>query len=307
MKKIILMLIAILTTSIVMGLVYQQEYEPSDKSARSEAQFVVTALKYEPYPVNPGDYFDLWIKAENIGNTEATNAKFELAPKYPFSSTDKLVREYGSITGNKGKAEGNNQVVLKYRVKVANDSPEGVSNIDFKTNTGNVGVEGITKSLPVEIRKTKTDFDVVMQDSTTQGTSLAISNTGEDAATAVTLTIKEQEGFSVKGPRSSIIGNLDRGDFTTLTFQITPKNKDENEILVQIDYTDTAGVRTSIAKKVKVDITPPTSAEGTQLNRRNSSTTTSITSKAIYIIAGFALGIIVMGLRNKTKKKRMNT
>lgn len=310
MKKIILMLIAIITTSIVMGAVYQQEFEPSDKSARSEAQFVVTALKYEPYPVNPGDYFDLWIKAENIGNTEAINAKFELAPKYPFSSTDKLAREYGSITGNKGKADENNQVVLKYRVKTANDAPEGISNIDFKTNTGNVGDDVITKSLPIEIRKTKTDFDVVMQDSTTQGTSIAISNTGEDPATAVTVTIKEQEGFSVKGPRSSIIGNLDRGDFTTLTFQINPKKKDENELLVQIDYTDTAGVRTSIEKKVEVDITLPASlGANAQINGRanNTTLTGNLLSKSMYIIAGFALGIIVMSLRNRAKKKRMNT
>ncbi len=302
MKKLILSLILMLalTMSITYGVVYQQDYITNDQSAPGDAQFAVTLLKYEPYPINPGSYFDLWIKVDNIGNGDATNAKFELVPKYPFSSTDNLIREYGTVTGNKGKEDENNQVVLKYRIKVADDSPEGNSEIEFRASTGNIGTGAITKELPIAIKKTETDFDVVMQDSTAQGTALAISNIGSDPATAVTVTIKEQEGFTLKGPRSSIVGNLDKGDFTTLTFQITPQNKSTNKLLVQIDYTDIAGVRHSLEKQVQVDITPPTPTV-----IRNTSGSSSLLSNATYIGVGLAVGIIVMLFRNKRKRRKI--
>lgn len=304
MKKIIsiLILAVIMTMSVAYAAVYEQDNPPSDQTAPGEAQFAVTVLKYEPYPVTPGSYFDLWIKVDNIGNTDATNAKFELVPKYPFSSTDNLVREYGKVVGNRGKADENNQVVLKYRVKVADDSPEGISNIEFDASTGNIGAGPIKKNLPIDIEKTKTDFDVVMQDSSAQGTSIAISNIGEDAATAVTVTVPEQDGFTVKGPRSSIIGNLNMGDFTTLTFQITQVNKNAKELLVNIDYTDVAGVRSSIQKKVSVDITTPTSAVGT--TTKKASSTTSILLVVVYIAIGLGVGILIMALRNRARKRR---
>ncbi len=303
MKKLILSLVLMLAlmVDITFGQVYQQEYTTNDQRAPpGEAQFAVTLLKYEPYPVNPGSYFDLWIKVDNIGNGDATNAKFELAPKYPFSSTDNLVREYGKIVGNRGKKDENNQVVLKYRVKVADDSPEGNSEIEFKASTGNIGTSAITKELSINIERTETDFDVVMQDSTAQGTALAISNIGSDPATAVTVTIKEQEGFTLKGPRSSIVGNLDKGDFTTLTFQITPQNKNTNKLLVQIDYTDIAGVRHSLEKQVQVDIAAPTTTA-----TRKTSGSSGLLSNAMYIGIGLAIGIVVMVFTNRKRRRKI--
>jgi hypothetical protein len=45
----------------------------------------LTSLKYEPYPVNPGEYFDLWVSAQYVGNTGSAGITFTLNPSYPFS------------------------------------------------------------------------------------------------------------------------------------------------------------------------------------------------------------------------------
>ena len=82
----------------------------------------VQVLKYEPYPVNAGDWFDMWVKVQNVGQADAKNVVFTLQPAYPFSSDDALVRNYGIIFGtinaySVDQKNSANEVILKYRVK----------------------------------------------------------------------------------------------------------------------------------------------------------------------------------------------
>lgn len=299
MKKLVLFLISTLfIISISNGAIFEEEYTGGLTNTPQGSQFLVQTLKYEPYPVNPGDFFDVWIKVENIGNQDALNSKFELVPKYPFSSNDNLIREYGRISKNRGLEGEINQVVLKYRVKVADNAPEGINDLEFKAFPS-----GTTKKLRIEIGKTKTDFDVVMQDSTAQGTSLAIANIGENPATAVIIRIKEQEDFTVRGSQASIIGNLDKGDFTTVTFKLT-EEKNANELLIQIDYTDIAGVRNSVEKKVIVDIISTSLFQEGGQGRYNLGSSGGLLSKLFYVVIGITLGIVIVIAKRKLKKRK---
>lgn len=305
MKKLILVLISIL---VIMNIAYGAiteitEIGPATRITPQEAQFRVQTLKYDPFPVNPGDYFDVWIQVENIGVKDAPNARFELVTKYPFSSTGQLVGDYGRIVGISGKDAGNNQVVLKYRVKVADDAPEGSSELEFKALPDSSMDVGIIKKLPIDIGKTKTDFDVVMQDSTAQGTSIAIANIGDNPATAVTVRINPQDGLKVKGSDASIIGNLDKGDFSTVTFQIMP-DQNYNGVLVQISYTDIAGIRNILEKKIIADIAAP-SALTAGMGARAGSNTGSYLTNLSYVAAGIVLAVIVMYIRKKSKKTKI--
>ena len=313
---------------------YQMDFNntPSTNTI-SSSTLIVKVLKYEPYPVSAGDWFDLWIKVQNIGQYDAPNARFELQPAYPFSSNDSLIRDYGLLPGTLnaykfGMTGDANEVILKYRVKTADNAPEGTSNLRFASSTdyknpsmGSVGID-----LPIEIGKTKTDFDVVMQDSSAQGISFAISNIGENAATAVTVTLEPQDfsnftGRNITGarnftrenypgrtsanvtgltvPMSSIIGNLEKGDFTTVTFQATLNS---NIARIKIDYTDIAGVRNSVEKTVPVTSVQRTAASTTAANAARK-TTTSLPSY-IYIVIGIILGIMGLIVYNKISKKK---
>lgn len=293
----------------VQAQLYEVNYNASSADTPIDPHFSVMTLKYEPYPVNAGDWFDVWVKVQNIGQNDAKNTRFELQPDYPFSSNDSLVRDYGIVPGTasayKMDMQGDaSEVILKYRVKAADNAPEGTSNLKFTAMPDSTNPQNsITVDLPIVIGETKTDFDVVMQDATSQGVSLAISNIGTNAATALTILIEPQDYVNITGASSSIIGNLDKGDFTTVTFQIAP-NRNLHELKVQIAYTDTAGVRNTIEKTVPVNM-------GSSFNQLSTTATRSAStgiSKYIYLIIGIVIGIFLVFvyrfyLRSKSKRK----
>ena len=311
MKKIFLLFVVVLLTiSLVRADLYTQNYTSLGAGAINpeNAQFAVRVIKYEPYPVNPGNYFDLWIKVQNIGSNDAQDATFELIPKYPFTSTDNLVRHYGkiaglsSVSGISNSLINTNEVVLKYRVKVADDATEGPSAIEFKSSSGGINSVAISTLLNIQIAKTGTDFDVIMQESGTSGTSFGVSNIGRNPATAVTFRVVDPTNFNVNGPSASIIGNLDAGDFTTVTFQLTPKTN-KKEVNVRIDYTDVAGARQSINQTVPVYIASSgfgSSTSGTTTRAK----TTSIPYLAIIIslVIGILLGFVLRKIMRRKKK-----
>jgi len=296
----------------------------STGAAGETPRFAVQVLKYDPYPVNPGDWFDVWIKAQNIGGEDAPNARFELVLGYPFSTDEPTVQEFGIVSGM-GKAMNNrkagesqpqeNQVVVKYRLKVADNAPEGTSTLRLKIGTNGIIDTQSNVDLPISIGKTKTDFDIVMQDSSEQGTAFAIANTGEFSATAVTVTIKDQDGITIKGAQSSIIGNLDKGDFTTVTFQIIP-GKSTKTVTVEVAYTDIAGIRNILQKTVAVDITPPAIATTTNgATRTGSGARSSTSSRSIASLSAtykvpalaFLAGIVLMFFINRRRRKHHET
>lgn len=303
-----------------------QDY--TNPSLEGRAQFVFKEMKYEPYPVNAGDWFDVWIKVQNVGVVDAPNSTFVLAPAYPFSAPeDTLVQSYGLVPGTMNAAnylkEGEtvgqeSQIVLKYRVQVVGNADSGTYNLTlyaypYGVNGTNGVFQTLSFSLPITVAKTKTDFEVVMQDVSQQGVSFSIANTGENPATAVVVGVQPDPSIFVRGPQSTILGNLDTGDFTTVTFQIAPRvgpgsqmgqsggqaaqatrPSIANSILLNISYTDTAGIRNTIQKNVTVDLSSLAfNATGGRTGRFGASATTTDYTPWIYGFVGLALGALI--------------
>jgi hypothetical protein len=310
MKKLLLFALAvlILQVSYTNAASYSENYS-STSTNKDTPQFFITTLKYEPYPVNAGDWFDVWVKAENLGREDATNAQFELVTPYPFESYD-TVRQYGRIPGtdnansikqpDESMIEAN-QVIMKFRVRAADNAPYGTSLLKIRMKTDKDSDYSIDQDVPIEIEKTKTDFDVVMQESTDQGISFAIANIGENAATALTVSVPDQQGVVIRGPRSSIIGNLDKGDFTTASFLVSPE-KNKGDILLQLAYTDIAGVRNTINKTVIVDSYSLSNSTITGF-RRPTSNSSTVASKIIFLLLGAVIGIAGLVYFQKRKNK----
>lgn len=97
----------------------------------SPAYFQVVSTKYEPYPAEPGEYFDLWLKVRNIGNVEAPDFKFTLKPNYPFSLDpgEDAEIELGEILAGES-------VTIHYKVRVDENAVEGDTELDFEYETG---------------------------------------------------------------------------------------------------------------------------------------------------------------------------
>ncbi|MDY6866204.1 MAG: hypothetical protein SVY15_09600 [Halobacteriota archaeon] len=100
-----------------------------------------------------------------------------------------------------------------------------------------------------------TDFEVVVQDSTTTSTTLAIANIGVNTAYSTIVKIPEQENFRVTGSSAVTMGNLDAGDYTLATFQVVENEairSKMNDLVVEISYTSDLGDRITVKKEVEM-------------------------------------------------------
>ena len=210
----------------------------------------IAKLSYEPYPVNPGEYFNLWIKAENLGTGYTEDLTFELLPKFPFSlDSDTAVKSFGKV--GYGKQEGDEIVLLEYKVKVDEDATAGSNEIELRYNTDS-GDSWLYKTFNIEIAEARTDFDLVIQEVDEQQVSIAIANTGKNIAYSVIVKVPEQENFETIGTSGQMVGNLENGDYTMVSFEIKEKSRVPGKKLlrIQIDYTDTIGERRHVIKEV---------------------------------------------------------
>ncbi len=274
----------------------------------SGANFMVTMLKYEPFPVNAGDSFDLWIKVQNIGQADATNARFELAPEYPFTSTDSLVRDYGLINGLSSaytidQKIDSTQVVLKFRVNVADNSPTGTQTLKFysMTNSKDSSSAKIETDIPIDIAKTKTDFDVKLKDLSPSESSFVVSNIGQNDAKAVRVDVKKTDGVVIlSGEEPASLGDLSQGEFTVAHIAAVPNPSSKDRTMtVQVSYTDTSGVRSTVEKTVSVD----ESLVQTICTQTSASDYMRWLYGIIGLVTGAFIVLLIWMLRNKKKSE----
>jgi len=184
-----------------------------------------------------------------------------------------------------------------------------------------------------------TDFDVTFSDSSSAQTSLFVANTGNNPAYSVTVRIPEQDNFNVQGSKASIIGNLDKGDYTIVSFEVTSTSQrfggtstsdlsqqeqlsDEerqqlreeflqrnaaqnNNLDVLIEYTDATGLRRTIEKTVPIQLTTLSSDE-TQFNPRMRQQQSSIWNNST-LIGTVALVVLLIGGFIYYKKRKTGT
>lgn len=128
-KLFLVLFLVALTASSAVAIYEETQTTPTVTSYRSD--FQVIATRYEPYPVDPGEYVDVWLKVANTGREDASDFTFMLEPEYPFS-----VDESEEAERNFGKIFANSMVLLHYKVRVAEDAVEGETPLKFKYKTG---------------------------------------------------------------------------------------------------------------------------------------------------------------------------
>jgi len=283
-------------------------------------------VSQDPYPAEPNSYVNLLFKLENWGTVKAENVFFELVPEYPFSLDPgaNTIIEIGTVNALQTDT---NALLLRYKVKVDKDAVEGDNEIGVKYGFGD-GSTFYVKTFNVTVSNPQTDFDVVMQGTTSGSTTLAIANIGSNTAYSVIVTIPNQPSFTVQGVSSSIVGNLNAGDYTLASFQIASTTSAFNQsaagrvafnrsafqgenslnrsaplgnLLVQISYTDTLGIRRTIQKEVNAG----SLASGTLSSQFSTTGRSSmqLTDGLTYIAIG-AVGIVAVVLFFKLRGRR---
>ncbi|WMW26063.1 COG1361 S-layer family protein [Methanolobus sediminis] len=176
-----------------------------------------------------------------------------------------------------------------------------------------------------------TDFDLSYSESDAGEVSLSLANVGNNEAYSVKVSIPEQDNFQATGSTSTIVGNLEKGDYTITSFSITQTSSmpsssgnstamaapgemsqedmasmeeeitAKNQLLVNIEYTDSAGQRQIVEKAVQIEeLTGGTTATG--MGSGPGSQSSSSNSYLLY--GAVALVVVVVGL-NYRKKKMM--
>jgi hypothetical protein len=168
-----------------------------------------------------------------------------------------------------------------------------------------------------------TDFDVTFSESSAGQTSLSVANIGNNPALSVTVSVPDQEGYSVSGSKSSIIGNLDKGDYTIVSFQISqsmtmrinrtssqvPSAAQSSNLNVHIEYTDTTGKRHTLEKSVPIQFRTSTSDSTTTASgfgQQSSATSGYLMYAAIaaIVVAGFVCYRKREFLRSRLRRSR---
>jgi hypothetical protein len=283
----------------------------------------VTFVNQDPISAEPGGYVNLLFKVENWGTANADNVVVELLPQYPFSLDYGLstVQQLGTISG---LSFSDRSYLVKYRVRVDKDAIDGENEIKLKYSYGNTAFSmESSQTFNVTVENPKTDFDVVVQDSASGTTSLAIANVGSNTAYSVIVSIPDQAGYKVSGASSALLGNLDASDYTLASFQIAQVSAQTQAgygsgnftapsaapLKISVAYTDTLGIRRTVEKEVSLAAFSAGGLNVTSAKARFSATgsnTSLFSGGLLYIVIG-VVGIVAVvaffKLRGRKKKE----
>ena len=166
--------------------------------------------------------------------------------------------------------EADESVTVAYTVMADVNADPGLYTLDinltFEDYDSNINTIETTAGLFVG---GETDFDVSFSESDEGEISLSVANVGNNQAYSVKVSIPEQENFRTSGSSSTIVGNLEKGDYTIASFDVmsTQASASESEeatesgtaraagsgsspsLEVQIEYTDSKGERITVLKE----------------------------------------------------------
>jgi len=112
-------LIVILSILLLSSLSLVMAIELPVSVSTIDSTFTITGLRYEPYPVSPGEQFDVWIKVDNKETQIANNATCILKPDYPFSIYQ------GDSQKSYGKLNPGDSIVFQFSLKADQNASQG--------------------------------------------------------------------------------------------------------------------------------------------------------------------------------------
>jgi hypothetical protein len=244
---------------------------------RVEDSSVLDLVSVSPSSINIGEVRTLTFNISNNGGSSTGNILFT------WEDPNDLILPVGSdnrITVSSIPA--GNYTEIPVNVVASPAISPGVYpltiTMEFYDRTGTK--QTITSEVGIQVNGT-TDFEIILQESMGVGTTFAVANSGANVASSVIVSIPSQLNYMVSGASSVSLGNLDAGDYTLATFQISSADWENNtqrpdksfmerpsdfnfsrpegfrgsesginDLIVEVSYTDLFGVRQTVEKEV---------------------------------------------------------
>jgi hypothetical protein len=209
---------------------------------------VIEGVNASKEAINKGDEFEISAKLRNEGGRAAQVFLSLNSTVFALNKASKI---------SLGGLDKNKSIDLAIDVIAAGDVSGGAqlipATLEYQDALGTSYKETAYFTLNI-LGAGQTDFDVVVQDLSKTAMSLVVSNVGKNSAQSTTISIPEQEGFGVIGSSAQVVGTMSAGNNTAVSFSIVPVTAQKN-LVVEIHYTDTLGVRRVVQKNVS--IVPP--------------------------------------------------
>ncbi|MBU0959284.1 MAG: hypothetical protein KKB31_05055 [Nanoarchaeota archaeon] len=203
-----------------------------------------------PTSLIPGEKTELSFEIENTGDEDLENIIFSWEEK-----TGSILPIGLSNTKTIQELDEGDEETLDFDVFTSASAEPGLYELTLTLTYKNENETTIKTSKVGIIVGGQTDFDVSVSDVSSSGVIFSVANIGKNPANSVTIVIPSQTNFRISGSSSSIIGNLDKGDYSVASFQITSQSGSSSNLNVEIQYTDTVGTRQTITKIVQVQST----------------------------------------------------
>ncbi len=260
-----------------------------------------------PTSLVPGEKSELSFKIENTGDEDLKNIIFSWEEKsgniLPIGSSNKKSIE---------ELEEGDDESLDFDVFTSASAEPGLYELTLTLTYEKENGTATETSKAGIIVGGQTDFDISVSDVSSSGIIISVANIGKNPANSVTVIIPTQSNFKISGSSSSIIGNLDKGDYSVASFQITQQSRGNFNLNVEIQYTDTLGNRQTITKTTEVQSTQTSfsttdssglSASATGFASQNSSSGNNNWFLIAFVSSGVLTIILIVIIIRRNKRK----
>lgn len=208
----------------------------------------LSALKYEPYPAEPGQYIDLWVSVLNSAAT-SDNVECALEPVFPFSldANESATRYVGQLLVGQS-------VVLKYKLRVDSKAVFGVNEISFKCRSKpgdwlstKLSITVKPKDIVVSVTKIETEpFEIEPGKEAIVKVHIKnqASSTVRDVALKIDLSSPTIPLAFIKSGSEQRLQYLDAGEEKTLEFNVMAASDAAAKLYkttLSLSYVDDAG------------------------------------------------------------------
>jgi hypothetical protein len=258
-----------------------------------------------PTNLIPGENAELTFELENTGNIDLINIIFSWEEE-----TGNILPVGLSNTQSIDNLDEGDSEEFAFNVFTSASAEAGLYELVLTVKFKDINGTTITElSKAGIIIGGQTDFDVSDSDISSSGVILSVANVGKNPAKSVILTIPEQSNLKLSGSSSSIIGNLDKGDYSIASFQILSFSRTSSNLNIEIQYTDTTGTRQALEKTIEIQSTSTT--QTSQSTEQSTITGYSVKDKSSnnnFLIIGFIGStiftiIVIVFIVKKNRKK----
>lgn len=210
----------------------------------------VSLINQDPYPAIQGEEAKIVFQIDGVENPDCGTISFSLLDKYPITLSPDQQQTYTFESGTYSR-NFESFFLAQYKVRIAQDALDGSSPIEVSYKYGKQSTT-FQEEFDLEIKDTHADFEVYVKDydPTTGILTLEILNIADVDVEALTVEIPKQDGITVKGAKTNIVGDLDSNEYTTADFEATPK---DGTFKVKLLYSDKINERRVVEKEISFE------------------------------------------------------